>query len=151
MPKRSNRKTSQSQTGAIFRKPVVQIAIVAVVALVVYLLAISAGGGGNSLPAEISVSEAYAMYQDGSAYFVDVRELSEWNEFHAPNATLIPLGELASRLNEIPRDKPIVVVCRSGNRSRQGRDILLQAGFTNVVSMAGGMNEWRAAGYPVEP
>jgi len=39
-------------------------------------------------------------------------------------------------------------VCRSGNRSKQGRDILLDAGFTQVTSMAGGLNEWKAAGYP---
>jgi rhodanese-related sulfurtransferase len=90
------------------------------------------------------------LYQDG-AFVVDVRELSEWNQYHAPGTTLIPLGELASRLNEIPRDKPIVVVCRSGNRSQEGRDILLAAGFTQVTSMAGGLNEWRAAGYPIEP
>lgn len=151
MPKRSHHKSKhpQSKTGAFLRKPIVQIGIVAVVALVIYLLAVSAGDAGG-LPATISVDEAYSMYQDG-AFVLDVRELSEWNEYHAPGTTLIPLGELASRLNEIPRDKPIVVVCRSGNRSQEGRDILLQAGFTNVTSMAGGLNEWRAAGYPVEP
>ncbi|MEA5077769.1 MAG: rhodanese-like domain-containing protein, partial [Anaerolineaceae bacterium] len=64
-----------------------------------------------------------------------------------PGATLIPLGELANRLSELPKDQEIVVVCRSGNRSAQGRDILLNAGFTNVTSMAGGMNQWSAAGY----
>jgi rhodanese-related sulfurtransferase len=52
-------------------------------------------------------------------------------------------------LNELPRDRPIVVVCRSGNRSQQGRDILLNAGFTQVVSMTGGLNQWRDAGYPI--
>jgi rhodanese-related sulfurtransferase len=54
-------------------------------------------------------------------------------------------------LNEVPRDRQIVVVCRSGNRSQQGRDILLNAGFEQVTSMTGGLNEWRASGYPVEP
>ena len=66
---------------------------------------------------------------------MDVRTQEEWNEFHAPNTTLIPLDELASRVNELPKDQPIVVVCRSGNRSQTGRDILLQAGF-NATSMA---------------
>ena len=150
MPKRSHHKKSQSKTSAFLRNPIVQIAIVAVVALVIYLLAVSAGKGGG-FPATVSVDEAYAMYQKGDTFFVDVRELSEWNEYHAPGTTLIPLGELASRLNEIPRDMPIVVVCRSGNRSQEGRDILLEAGFTNVTSMAGGLNEWRTAGYPIEP
>ncbi len=150
--KRANRST-QSSASAFLRRPAVQIGIVVVVALVIYILVASAGGGsgGNGLASNISVDEAYAIYQQGDAFFLDVRELSEWNEFHAPSTTLISLGELASRLNEVPRDRPIVVVCRSGNRSQQGRDILLQAGFTDVTSMDGGLNEWRTKGYPIEP
>jgi rhodanese-related sulfurtransferase len=101
----------------------------------------------SSMPAEISVDEAVAKQQDG-AFILDVREPSEWNEAHIAGATLIPLGELQSRVNELPRDKEIVVVCRSGNRSAQGRDILLNNGFTQVTSMAGGLNQWKAAGYP---
>jgi rhodanese-related sulfurtransferase len=65
-----------------------------------------------------------------------------------PGATLIPLGQLASRLSEVPKDKPVVVVCRSGNRSQQGRDILAANGFTSVTSMAGGMRDWQGAGLP---
>lgn len=84
-------------------------------------------------------------------HVLDVRTVEEWNEFHAPNTTLIPLDELASRVDEVPRDREIVVVCRSGNRSQQGRDILLNAGFEKVTSMTGGLNEWRARGYPIEP
>jgi len=59
------------------------------------------------------------------------------------------LDELPARLNELPKDQEIVVVCRSGNRSQQGRDILLNAGF-NATSMAGGLKEWYAKGYPTE-
>jgi rhodanese-related sulfurtransferase len=66
---------------------------------------------------------------------------------HIPDATLIPLGELVSRVSEVPRDRQVVVVCRSGNRSAEGRDILLRAGFPSVTSMAGGMNDWAASGY----
>jgi len=47
----------------------------------------------------------------------------------------------------VPQDRQVVVVCRSGNRSAQGRDILLAAGYPSVTSMAGGMNDWTAAGY----
>ena len=67
-----------------------------------------------------------------------------------PHATLIPLGDLASRVAEVPKDRQVVVVCRSGNRSATGRDILLGAGFPSVTSMAGGMNDWTTAGYPTE-
>ena len=137
-----------------FRRPAAQIALLAVVAVVIYLiLQAGSGTGGNtptSLPREISVSEAYSKYQNGT-FVLDVRTQEEWNEYHAPNTTLIPLDQLPSRLNELPRDREIVVVCRSGNRSQQGRDILLNAGFEQVTSMTGGLNEWRASGYPVEP
>ena len=96
----------------------------------------------------ISVQEAAGL-RDKGAFILDVREPSEWNEFHMPNATLIPLGQLASRVSEVPKDRTIVVVCRSGNRSKAGRDTLLQAGFTNVTSMDGGLTAWRAGGLPV--
>ena len=100
----------------------------------------------DTLPLEISVLEASSM-RDAGAFVLDVREPDEWNESHIPGATLIPLGELASRVNDVPKDQEIVVMCRSGNRSQQGRDILLAAGFTNVTSMAGGINQWKAAGF----
>lgn len=100
----------------------------------------------ETLPREISVTEAAAL-RDAGAFILDVREPEEWNESHIPGATLIPLGELAARVNEVPRDQKIVVVCRSGNRSQQGRDILLAAGFEQVTSMAGGIKQWKAAGF----
>ncbi len=100
-----------------------------------------------ALPLTISVAEAGAK-RDQGAYILDVREQDEWNEVHIPDATLIPLGTLAERVKDVPKDREIVVVCRSGNRSQKGRDILLNAGFTSVTSMAGGMNEWRAQGLP---
>lgn len=99
------------------------------------------------LPTEISIQEAAAQ-RDAGAFILDVREPSEWNEFHVPGSTLIPLGQLQSRVNEVPKDKPVVVVCRSGNRSKPGRDILKQAGFTNVTSMNGGLTQWKNQGLP---
>jgi rhodanese-related sulfurtransferase len=103
----------------------------------------------EALPMEINVDEAYQLVEDG-AFLLDVRTQGEWDEFHAPQATLIPLDELASRVSEIPSDQDVVVICRSGNRSQVGRDTLLAAGFTSVTSVAGGMNDWRSAGYPTE-
>ncbi len=148
--KRSNRRSSsQSSTSAFLRHPIVQLGVVAIVALVIYLLVATSSGAGGGLPATISVDEAYSMYQDG-AFVLDVRTVEEWNEYHAPGTTLIPKDELASRLDELPKDQPIVVICRSGNRSQEGRDILLQAGF-DATSVSGGLNAWRSAGYPIEP
>jgi len=102
----------------------------------------------SSLPLEYSVADA-AKLDPKEWFFLDVREPSEWEEAHISYATLIPLGELTSRLSEIPKDKNIIVVCRSGNRSAVGRDLLLNSGFANVTSMAGGMNSWQAQGHPV--
>ncbi len=101
-----------------------------------------------SLAPEISVAQATQL-RDQGAFILDVREPSEWTSFHIPGATLIPLGSLAGRVSEVPKDKPVVVVCRTGHRSQQGRDILQQAGFTNVTSMAGGVTEWQAQGLPI--
>jgi rhodanese-related sulfurtransferase len=100
-----------------------------------------------ALPAEISVAEAAAK-RDAGAFILDVRQPDEWNAVHIPGATLIPLDQLDARVNEVPKDKEVVVVCRSGNRSQQGRDILKKAGFPQVTSMSGGMNQWSAAGHP---
>lgn len=101
----------------------------------------------EGLAREVKVAEAAALRESG-AFMLDVREPSEWTAGHIPGATLIPLGQLESRLSEVPKDAKVVVVCRSGNRSAQGRDILLKAGYENVTSMAGGMNVWTAGGYP---
>lgn len=113
----------------------------------VILLAVALWPAADQSPAEISVSEAHALYGRPDVFFLDVRQPEEWEAFHAPRSTLIPLDQLSSRLDEVPRDRKIVVVCRSGNRSQQGRDILLAAGFKDVVSMAGGLTQWRALGY----
>jgi rhodanese-related sulfurtransferase len=147
-----HRRTSERRTRPLLKRPIVQIGVLLVVALIIYLILQSGGGGSAnaSLPAAISVEEAYTRYQNGD-FVLDVRTQQEWDEFHAPNSTLIPLDQLPSRLNEVPQDREIVVVCRSGNRSQQARDILLNAGFKQVTSMTGGLNEWRSKGYPVEP
>ena len=100
-----------------------------------------------ALPADVSVAEALALREAG-AFILDVRQPDEWAAGHIPDATLIPLGDLASRIAEVPKDRQVVVVCRSGNRSAQGRDILLGADYPSVTSMAGGMKDWAAAGYP---
>ena len=81
---------------------------------------------------------------------LDVRSQEEWDQFHIAGSTLIPLDQLQDRVNELPKDKDIVVVCRSGRRSQSGASILLKAGFPHVSSMSGGLNTWTAANYPVE-
>lgn len=140
--------TSRSRSGGLIRNPLFLAGLAVVVAIglgAVWMMASPAAA--KALPLEIDITAAHAKREAG-AFILDVRQPDEWDEYHIPGATLIPLGELASRMNEVPRDQEVVVVCRSGNRSQQGRDILLQAGFTQVTSMAGGLSQWRAAGYP---
>lgn len=98
-------------------------------------------------PAEISTAEGLAR-RDQGAFILDVRQPDEWADYHVPGSTLIPLDQLPARLNEVPQDREIVVVCRSGNRSQAGRDILLKAGYPSVTSLKGGLSQWKAAGYP---
>lgn len=103
----------------------------------------------TTLPDTITVDQAYELYQDG-ALVLDVRTYEEWDDYHAPNTVLIPLDELENRLNVLPKDEQIVVICRSGNRSQVGREILRANGFEQVTSVNGGLKDWRAAGYPTE-
>jgi len=82
---------------------------------------------------------------------LDVRQPTEYENGHIPGAHLIPLSELQARLEELDKDKKTLVYCRSGNRSRSGSEILLTAGFREVLNMEGGINAWQgitAAGSP---
>ena len=98
---------------------------------------------------ELSPAQAYTRFRQG-VFFLDVRTQAEWNQFHIQGSTLIPLEQLPSRLNELPKDKPIIVICQSGPRSLQGAGILLQSGFTQVSHVRGGYQAWMAGGYPVQ-
>ncbi len=140
--KRSKRK-NQKQTTWIW------MGVIAVLVIVLAGISLFSQSPSTSLPAEITVDEAYDKYQEGT-FVLDVRTQGEWDEYHAPNTTLIPLDQLPTRVNELPQDQEIVVICRSGNRSQVGRDILLDAGFEQVTSSAGGLKAWSAAGYPIE-
>ena len=123
--------------------------LVIMVVLVIVIFGNSSEDLVSTLPLAVSVEEAYSYREDG-AFILDVRTQQEWDAGHIPGAILIPLDELPNRLNEVPENMEIVVVCRSGNRSGTGRDILLSNGFTSVTSMEGGVNQWQAAGYPFE-
>jgi phage shock protein E len=136
------------------------------VGIIVMLLvaAVSCSGSQTAAPAEnlaeasiseladdVDVHTVAAVKDSEDVYLLDVREQWEYDEAHIPGVTLLPLGEVAGRLDEIPRDKEVIVTCRSGNRSGQVTDYLRQNGFDNVHNMTGGILDWQAAGYPVEP
>jgi rhodanese-related sulfurtransferase len=102
----------------------------------------------STSPDAIDVHEAIRR-QAAGGLLIDVREPAEWQQGHAPKAVLIPLGSLASRLSEIPREREVLLVCRSGNRSGAAQRHLLQLGYAQVFNVSGGMNAWSAAGLPV--
>ena len=98
----------------------------------------------------IDVATVASVKDRDDVVVLDVREQWEYDEGHIPGVTLIPMGEVANRLSEIPTDTSVIVTCRSGNRSGQITDFLRQQGFDNVHNMDGGILAWEAAGYEVE-
>ncbi len=92
-----------------------------------------------------------AVLQSQGALLLDVREVDEHVQEHAPGSILIPLGQLQQRLNEIDgyRNRPVAVICRSGSRSAQALKVLERAGFSAAVNVEGGMIAWKKAGLPI--
>ncbi len=106
--------------------------------------------GELDLADTVNVQTVASVKDRSDVFVIDVREQSEYDDGHIPGVTLIPMGEVADRLAEIPTDKEVIVTCRSGNRSGQVTDFLRQQGFDNVHNMEGGIVAWEAAGYDVE-
>ncbi len=102
-----------------------------------------------TLPATVDAKTVNELRNNPDVLIIDVREDYEYAAGHIAGATLIPLGQLSSRLSEIPKDKTVVAVCRSGNRSGQATELLRQAGY-DVHNMAGGMISWEQAGLDIQ-
>jgi phage shock protein E len=134
---------------------------------ILLVLALAACGGGSetavttapdavaqtgelNLAETVDVQTVAGIMNRDDVVLIDVREQFEYDEGHIPGVTLIPLGELAQRLDEIPTDKTVIMTCRSDNRSGQATDFLRQNGFDNVHNMDGGIVAWQQAGLEVE-
>ncbi len=98
---------------------------------------------------DVSIEQAKEMIDSGGVFILDVRTQEEYDSGHIRNATLIPLDVLDKRLNELPRDKKILVYCKSGSRSAQASQILVNNGFKEIYNMKGGITDWTNAGYEV--
>ena len=96
---------------------------------------------------QIGPDVAVRLLAQGAA-LIDVRELEEWRTGRAPEAVHIPLGELVARLSELPTDRKLIMVCRSGGRSDRAASALVELGLS-AVNLAGGMQAWQAASLPV--
>lgn len=104
---------------------------------------------GVSLPS-LNVSElSEKLKSDKQTIVIDVRQPEEYREGHIAGSKLIPLGELAKRVNELPKNKEIICVCASGSRSHSATKMLIDAGFT-AINMNGGIFAWQRAGLPVK-
>jgi rhodanese-related sulfurtransferase len=100
-------------------------------------------------PAAVTVTEAQRQLTGREAVLIDVRERDEWAAGHVAGATHIPLADLPTRLDEVPRDQPILLFCRSGNRSGKATAFLRQQGYTQAANVEGGIIAWQGAGLPV--
>ena len=101
---------------------------------------------------EANSAEALQLINHKNAIILDVREEVEYKSGHILNAKWIPLGKLAQRIGELERyrEVPIVVVCRSGNRSASACASLGKQGFTQAYNLAGGIMAWQKSNLPLE-
>lgn len=86
---------------------------------------------------------------DDRPLVVDVREQGEFDEVHIQDAMLAPLGTVAQGIAEVPKDREIVLVCRSGRRSAKAFEVLAASGYTRLSHLEGGMLAWQQGGHPV--
>ncbi|MER7753766.1 rhodanese-like domain-containing protein [Kitasatospora sp. NPDC097643] len=89
--------------------------------------------------------EAFAAAREGGVLVLDVRETFEFAMGHVPGARSLPLGMLSGGLAELPRDRAVMVICASGNRSQVGAELLARAGF-DAASVRGGTAAWSRSG-----
>jgi len=115
------------------------------------MLAWSFIGGKLSGVEQADTLKATRLFND-DALILDVREDKEYAAGHIPKAKHIPLGNLSSRIHELDKykNKPILVSCRSGQRSARACGMLKKAGFETVFNQSGGIIAWERANLPVE-
>ena len=102
---------------------------------------------------EIEVTELAAALEKADTAnidIIDIREARELNAGTVPGARHMPMATIPARLHELPRDKQVVMVCRSGARSGQACAWLMQQGFDNVLNLRGGMMAWHSCGLALQ-
>jgi len=95
----------------------------------------------------VSLDRARADHESGKALLVDIRERDEHASGVAPGALLLPMRQLSARLSELPRDRPVMLICNTQNRSRATLNALRERGWTNLRYVNGGMSEWSRRGW----
>jgi len=98
---------------------------------------------------EMTPQEARPGAEAAYAQFIDVRTSEEFAAGHAARARNIPLDELPNKLDTLEKSEPVYLICRSGVRSKKVAELLVQNGFKQAISIAGGTDAWSAAGLPM--
>jgi rhodanese-related sulfurtransferase len=136
-------------SSALFSRPLFWVALVVALALVAVALAATRPRATADALSTVSVQDLRSAAAAG-ALVLDVREPFEYAEGRVAGSQLVPLATVGDRVGEFPKDQPVYVVCRSGNRSLVAARTLVEAGFTDVRNVEGGMIAWAAAGLPVQ-
>ena len=103
----------------------------------------------GSQAAALPTQQAIMLVNKEHGVFVDVREQDAWAAGHIVQARHVPLSQLENRGAELPKAKPVVLVCETGRDSAKALDQLKKAGFEKLAILQGGMASWRAAGLPI--
>lgn len=99
----------------------------------------------------VTLEQARAEHEGARALLVDIREPEEHATGVVAGAQLLPMRQLGRRLAELPRDRPVLLICNTQNRSRATYDALRERGYTNLRYVSGGMSEWSRRGWPLVP
>ena len=99
---------------------------------------------------EISPADAQPAVSKAYSQFIDVRTPDEYAGGHAARAVNIPLDTLTANIDKLEKSEPVYLICETGNRSKKAALMLKDAGFNNVLNIAGGTVAWRAANLPME-
>lgn len=99
---------------------------------------------------EITPQEAKPAVEAAYSQFIDVRTPEEYSTGHAYRARNIPLDTLMANLDKLEKNEPVYLICRSGSRSKKAAQMLVDAGFPQAISIAGGTEAWKAAGLPMQ-
>ena len=98
----------------------------------------------------ITPKAANDMIAEGNVQIIDVRNQDGWGEGHVPNATLIPVDDIFSRIDELDRDKNLLFICAMGVRSALACEMAAAFEYTNLFNIEGGTGAWVEEGYPIE-
>jgi rhodanese-related sulfurtransferase len=94
-------------------------------------------------------SERLSAADRPAPLLVDVRETGEFDMMRVPGSVLMPLSSFTTRYEELPRDRPLLLMCAVGGRSARATDFLVANGYPDATNVAGGITAWNAAGLPV--